>query len=364
MTRAQETWLFSRRLDLTAFLAPALISLLLVLIGIPLGLVNGETRDTPPVVWLLLVVFVDVAHVWGNLLLVYTDPHEWRRRALLWSAIPAAMLALALALVSESELWLWRAAAALAVWHFVRQQVGWIKLYRARNHDERAGWCARFVDEGAIYAATLAPIVWWHAHLPRPFWWLAAGDFFIALPAWLGTAALSIEATLLSTYAIRSALAHRRGHGVAGKDIVIGSTALLWWLGIVWCESDYVFTVTNVLTHGVPYAILIWLTAQRRAAAGASVALPLRFGLVCLLLALIGCAWLEEALWDRLLWHEHTAFFPLPAIDIGSARPWLLAVLITPQLTHYMLDAFLWRRRDNPFVLAGVRQRVVASSRA
>lgn len=351
------SWLFSRRLDLLAFLAPALASLVLLGIGWQLGLVNGQgegERDTPALAWLGLVVLVDVAHVWGNLLWVYADPKEYRRRPLLWLSIPVVTVTLGVALSTESERWLWRAVAALAVWHFVRQQVGWVKLYRARN-DEGEDTHARLlraVDLGAIYAATVAPILWWHANLPRPFWWLAEGDFFLPLPPAAGTLAMAFEALALIAYGVRSVRAYTQGRGNPGKDLVITTTALLWWLGIVMLESDYAFTVTNVLIHGVPYAILIAVTARRRIAAGASVALPLRHGIVGILVALWTCAWIEEVFWDRLLWHEHPEFFPLPGFELGGARPWVLALLVVPQVTHYLLDAVLWRRSDNPYLLA------------
>jgi hypothetical protein len=364
--------LFSRRLDLLAFLGSALLSLALVAVGWPLGLVDGGgdggadggfdgARDTPPLVWLAVVVLVDVAHVWGNLLLVYADPVERRRRPVWWAGVPLASFVLAWALASEHETWLWRAVALLAVVHFVRQQVGWVKLYRARagvadddaaaSAHAHAAAVGRVVDEGVVYAATIGPLVWWHAHLPRPFWWLSAGDFFVALPSWAGSLALLVECAFLLAYGVRSARAWRAGRGVAGRDIVVGTTALLWWLGIVACSSDYVFTVTNVLLHGVPYIVLIAVTARRRRQAGASVAAPLAHGAALIVGTLWACAWLEEAAWDRLLWHEHDAFFPLPAVDVGDARALVLALLVLPQVTHYVLDGLLWRRRDNPWVL-------------
>jgi hypothetical protein len=304
------------------------------------------------------VVLVDVAHVWGNLLFVYADPDERRRRPVLWAAVPAVSFALAWALASEVELWLWRAVALLAVVHFVRQQVGWVRLYRARSGERddtavglRGRILGRVVDEGVVYAATLGPVEWWHAHLPRPFWWLATGDFFVALPSWAGTLALVVDAAFVLAYVARSARAWAGGRGVPGRDIVVLTTALLWWLGIVVCSSDYVFTVTNVLVHGVPYVVLIAVTARRRRQAGASVAAPLAHGAVVVVVALWACALVEEALWDRRVWHEHDGFVPGPAVDVGAARAVVVALLVLPQVTHYVLDGLIWRRRDNPWVL-------------
>ena len=350
---ASAPWLFSRRLDLLAFGGSAALSLLLVAVGAPLGLLDGAHGggETPAWAWLACVVCVDVAHVWGNLLLVYADRAEFRSRMALWAFIPAAGFALMLALVSQSELLLWRALAAVAVWHFVRQQVGWVKLYRARNGELGEGWWSRFVDEGVTYAVTCGPIVWWHAHLPRPFWWLATGDFFVALPAGVGTAALCGEGVFVAAYVWKSVASWRGGRGNPGKDLVVATTALLWLLGIVVLQSDYAFTVTNVLIHGIPYITLIVITAGRRKAAGTTVALPLRLGALTAVAALLVLALAEEGLWDRLVWHERAWLFPFAEVDVGALRPLVVATLAVPQLTHYMLDAFLWRRRANPYVL-------------
>ena len=51
----------------------------------------------------------------------------------------------------------WRAIAYLAVFHFIRQQYGWVMMYRARNGErDRLG---RWLDGATIYLATLYPLV-------------------------------------------------------------------------------------------------------------------------------------------------------------------------------------------------------------
>ena len=47
-----------------------------------------------------------------------------------------------------------------------------------------------------------------------------------------------------------------------GKDIVVATTAICWYIGIVVFNSDYAFTVTNVIIHGVPYFALIYFYAR------------------------------------------------------------------------------------------------------
>ncbi len=72
----------------------------------------------------------------------------------------------------------------------------------------------------------------------------------------------------------------------------------------------------------------------------------LEFFIPILLLA----AFFEEALWNGLIWREHVHFFEsfyfLPALIEGSAlKAAVLAILICPQFTHYILDGLIWKKK-------------------
>jgi hypothetical protein len=290
------------------------------------------------------VLLVDVAHVYATAFRVYFDKEELRRRLPLYVLAPAVALALSVALYSESEALFWRALAYLAVFHFVRQQYGWVALYRARAGERgRAGW---WVDAAAVYMATLYPLAYWHAHLPRRFWWFLPGDF-AGVPAWVETAAFALYCLALGAYAVRSARAWLlEGRGNPGKDLVVLTTAVCWYVGIVAFDSDYAFTVTNVVIHGVPYLALVWFYARARAPRAGKVYRGLaRWPLFLATLWVL--AYAEELLWDRGVWHERAWLFG-GGWDWESLKVFLVPLLALPQATHYVLDGFVWRRRSNP----------------
>ena len=58
-------------------------------------------------------------------------------------------------------------------------------------------------------------------------------------------------------------------------------------------------------------------------------------------------AYVEELLWDRGVWHEREWLFGV-AWDTGTLKILLVPLLALPQLTHYVLDGFIWRRKSNP----------------
>lgn len=330
------------------------------------GAVTGVLHeDTPGWAWVPAVILCDVAHVWSTLFRTYLDPVERQARRHLLVMVPAVGLALSVALFALGELAFWRALAYLAIFHFVRQQYGWVALYRDRatlsahanpNAPSRFGLyerVGRLIDTTAIYAATLWPLLYWHTHVPRCFSWFFPGDI-VALPPRLMPVATVVYAGALSAYAIRSLAQWVQGTPNPGRDVVVVTTALAWYVGIVAFNSDYAFTVTNVFMHGIPYFAIVYGTTRARATSTLStVATPtLAVRLTRNLPVFFGFLWLvafaEEMLWDRAVWHDHTWIFG-EGWTIGAAKLVVVPLLALPQLTHYILDGVIWRRRHRTY---------------
>lgn len=344
-TPAPTRWLFSPAVDLAAFGGSAALSFVALAVGWHLGLLDGAKAETPGWTWVAAVLLIDVAHVWSTLFRVYLDPEEFRRRPGVYLLVPVAGLVTGIVLYDIGPGVFWRCLAYLAVFHFVRQQYGWVMLYRARcGERDRAG---RWLDSATIYLATVYPLVYWHAHLPRRFWWFLKGDF-ATLPAVCADVLEPVYWVALATYALRS-MWRRVAHGFVnpGKDVVVLTTVACWYVGIVWFDSDYAFTVTNVVIHGVPYFVLVyWYRWVRGRSEGRPAGGHLRTaaGFVAGVWVL---AFAEELLWDRLVWHDRSWLFG-PGWSAHSWRWLVVPLLALPQLTHYLLDGLVWRRRGNP----------------
>lgn len=302
--------------------------------------------ETPDWAWVPAVLLIDVAHVWSTSFRVYLDKDELRRRPWLYSLVPVLGLAIGVALYSEGELVFWRVLAYLAVFHFIRQQYGWVALYRARAGERDA--LGKWIDTIAVYAATLYPLIYWHTHLPRKFWWFLANDF-TNLPSVIERIAAPIYWLALGAYALKSLygwLVRREG---IRKDIVVVTTAVCWYVGIIGYNSDYAFTVTNVVIHGVPYfALIYWYSRTRmKQGGGRGVYRIFAHGPAIFLVSLWAIAYIEEMLWDRGVWQDHSWLFGSPW-EIGTLKLLLVPLLALPQLVHYVLDGFIWRRKNNP----------------
>ncbi len=338
-------WLFSARTDLSVFLGSALLSFALLAIGGQLGILHS---DSPQWIWVPAVLLIDVAHVWSTVFRVYWDRDELRRRPWLYWGMPAFLYVLGVLLYSLGPMWFWTCAAYFAVYHFVRQQYGWVALYRRRGNEFDA--IDRWIDTLTIYGVTLYPLLYWHAHLPRQYWWFVPEDFVLQLPPLVDALCFPLYLVLIGVYLTRALqrwlLLQRRN---PGKDIVVATTALCWYVGIVYYNSDYAFTVTNVVIHGVPYFALVYFFAKKRARAGHGgllrIVLAGPFAFVGVLVLL---AYGEEFLWDRLVWHQRQWLFGQGSSVGHLLIAFVVPLLALPQLTHYALDGFIWRRRSNP----------------
>lgn len=361
MSAARTTpWLFSMRVDLGVFLGSALFSFALLALGASFGLLH---RDTPEWTWVVGVLLADVAHVHLTLFRVYLDPVERRRRPWLYGLVPVLAYVGCAALFRLGSDVFWRALAYVAAWHFVRQQYGWVVLYRARAGETDA--LGRWFDTATIHAATVYPLVHWHTRLPRAFAWFVQGDF-VALPGVVERVAWPVYVALMAGYALRSAYGYLVTRRVnPGKDVVVATTAACWYVGIVALDGDLAFTVTNVLIHGVPYVALV--VAYGRAVAAADPvtasgpgARMLGRGVLLVVVSLWAVAYLEELLWDRAVWHDRPHLFG-GDLGLDDAHTFLVPLLAIPQLTHYVLDGFLWRRGQNPRLALWFRRATTSS---
>jgi hypothetical protein len=340
-------WLWAPSVDLAVFAGSAAFALALVALRRMLGL----SSELPDWAWLAFVLGIDVAHVYSTLFRTYFDGDELRRHPVRYAAVPVMVYATGVLLYVHGSLTFWTALAYVALYHFIRQQVGWVALYRAQEKYRLPG--EAWVDTTAIHAAMLYPVFVWHADLgAKPFSWFVEGDFR-ALPAAFAVAmpvATGLWSLALGAFAVREAIRYVRTRRLAlGRVAVVSSTALVWYVGIADSDSDFDFTVTNVIAHGVPYVALLfsYTRTHRRVRASSLGSAVASGGLAAFLGLLFVFAFVEEMMWDRYVFGDRPWLFGRSDGSIGGALATaLVPLLAVPQASHYVLDGMLWRRRD------------------
>lgn len=139
-----------------------------------------------------------------------------------------------------------------------------------------------------------------------------------------------------------------------GKCLWVLGTYVNWFLGIVYLDSPFAFTLTNVIAHGVPYFGLVYIyseNAWKEKAQTASKWLSKRtIAILVFSVPLVLFAFWEEFLWDTFVrGGEYKAFFnvflqyPFPKVTDPFWLAFWLAFLSLPQATHYFLDRYIWR---------------------
>jgi hypothetical protein len=345
-TLTKSKWLFSAPIDLTVFLGSAIVSVLLLIIGANIGVLN---EDSPDWIWISCILMIDIAHVWSTSFRVYFDVEELKKRIWLYTIVPVFGYLVGVALYSESAITFWRVLAYIAVFHFVRQQYGWVALYRRKaNETNSLTW---WIDAVTVYLATIYPLAFWMTQLPRNFEWFVQNDF-ISIPNLVEQILFPIYIVSLVTYCVKTIyLYFTQGFLNIGKDIVVATTSICWYLGIVYFNSDYAFTVTNVVIHGIPYFAIVYFYAKTRRETATNFYRFLSSNWLVFLATLWLLAYIEELFWHRGIWHERLWMFGGEWEWSKNLKTFIVPLLALPQLTHYVLDGFIWRSRETEKII-------------
>lgn len=335
----KQPWIHNAKTDWWFILSPPFLILLVIFLFQKQiqGLENNYSFYT----WLFLIVFVDVAHVYSTLFKTYFVKGEVQKRKLLYWGIPALSWILGIALFQFGSLVFWSALALAAVFHFIRQQYGFMRIY-ARF--EPNNWNKK-IDEIAVYSATVYPMLYWFK-TPRAFTWFVENEFewLKNLPDYTGLITV-IYAVILTVWILKTVFeVFKTGKFNIPKTALIAGTYLSWYFGIVYFNNDLVFTFLNVISHGIPYIALVYIREIRqkekyqleRLSVFKSV-----LGIFLFIGVILGFAFFEEFLWEVLVWNEH---FSLDFHISENVLQFLVPMLVVPQLSHYLLDGFIWKK--------------------
>lgn len=377
MTQRSQPWIYSPFADGLFILA---VPFVVVAVTLAFHDFFSEPDSMTVVSWAILVMGVDVSHVYSSLYRTYLDTETRERHGTFLFVLPFAVLVGCILLYAAGAMVFWRVMAYLAVFHFARQQYGFMRVY-SRDESESA-WHRR-IDALAIYTATFYPILDWHLTGQKNFNWFMKGDFYYLPDVGFRGVLFIVYLTIIGTYLIKEvsllwkSIAMRRqphpdklGNSIAAssapqrmlnipRNLLICGTFVSWYVGIVYFNSDIAFTAINVVSHGIPYMALVWFWGRKKYTGPAAPRKNIfRLRYVTLFVAfLLLLAYIEEGFWNVWVWHEkdHSTLFALFHASLAEIPPqsaWLVLVvplLSVPQITHYVIDGFIWKMRKDNF---------------
>ncbi|MDW7695412.1 hypothetical protein R9C00_27510 [Flammeovirgaceae bacterium SG7u.111] len=318
--------------------------------------------------WVVIILGIDVSHVWSTIFRTYLDKEEFSNHRKLLTLTPLVCFALLFGIASVSSFWFWRILAYLALFHFIKQQYGFMKIYQMKNRNSQMG--KYFKDSHVIYFSMLYPVFYWHINSNRGFNWFVDGDFFaigelinnwvLVVPT-LNLIGNTLYWLVLIGWLTEQFLINKKNDFPWAKALWVITTGVNWYLGIVYFNSDIAFTLTNVVAHGIPYMALVFfyvekkkvITGNEERKKANNGLINIAFMFIIVLLLALG----EEYFWDMFLYREKTAFFeawssyPLPVLKSPWVQAAALALLSLPQVSHYVIDGFIWKNSPrNPYL--------------
>jgi hypothetical protein len=311
-------WIFSRRLDWTAFLAvPAVGFLIYPLIGPQFSFLTA--------VW-WSGILANNSHVFGSLFRIYGDQREFRKFARLYVLLPVFLFLFIFTLqMIAPQGYVETLIAYAAMIHFIRQQYGWMRL-SLRNSGVTDS--TRLFFTIAVYIFSVVPVV--ILHMQPEKYWLHPRDLF-SIPRFAFLIPI-LHLITIAMFVAFSIICFWRQKTKFEPSFLIGlSTFVCWYVGITVLSNPF----PVVILHAAPYFLLVYryganqLTSPSHSRALRQIfAGPLGFLGFYLLLA-------------------GSTFFLYPpnGLFMGS-------LLLTAALFHYITDAIVWRisRPDNKAV--------------
>ena len=126
-----QPWIHKPKTDSLFIIFPTFFALLMVVIFNDWLLKIQEEYSF--YTWLFLIVFIDVAHVYATLFKTYFVPSEFQKRKKLLIILPIICFLIGLVLYGFGSAVFWSVLAYVAVFHFVRQQYGFVRLYARKE---------------------------------------------------------------------------------------------------------------------------------------------------------------------------------------------------------------------------------------
>lgn len=306
--------------------------------------------------WLFLFAIVfDVAHVWGSLYMVYFNKIAFSEHKKLYILTPIIAFLFSFLLVLYDVSWtiLFWLIWFFAVYHFIKQQVGFILLYW--NKEKNLDNLDRFMDKLIWWSITWFPILYWFTNLDtRNYIWFFQGEF-LKLPDIFFPFLWIVFILIVWFYIIYELFRIFTGKKVNSlKYFYVFATFYIWFNWIVWNNSLLIFAFWNILLHWLNYLGLTYLSTKNKIESWnyktfSIVKLFLKLWFIWFFILLFIVAIFEEYLWDQFFRHENLEFWwSSLAIYVEQIPNFIYAIIIwllaLPQLTHYYLDWYIWRK--------------------
>ncbi len=297
-------------------------------------------EDIPFLTWLIIYLF-DVPHVYSTLFRTYWHSGEMKKRRLIYLIFPFLFYGLHLSLYKSSPLLFWQYLAYFALFHFMRQQYGWMMIasFKAKISKKE-----KSLDKIGIYSAVIFPSFWWSTH-PTSYGLFTSGDIiYIPTPQYL---IQGLEILYWAYSIFYGFYLLKKGPTAMSRLQVWLTSWIVWAAAFYWFSSQTVMLVSIALSHCVPYLILLYLYRDSLSFFRKQRAfLPIYFYVL-----LLAISTMDTSLW----WFLETKKI---IYSLSPITAYIIPCLALPDALHYVFDTFLWKNKWNPGLYNQIQERL------
>ncbi len=280
-----------------------------------MNIIEPQQRVTPMLVFIGALI-VDGAHVYSTLFVTYFDSNIKSKIKLHLILAPLLTILICYLLyIYEFKALLLSLVGSFALFHFIRQEAGWMKL--AGRLDPKQPQILNKVDLFTSYIFTITPVLYLISERNRGFW-LSRGDLPIIPNLYWDTGKYIMLFTGLVWLGFN--IRHWRKTKLinGSKLLIILSNLAAWFFALTYLAGSWLGLLLIILPHGVPYFFLVAKEHNKKSPNKLTI-YPFLY-LLCVLL-----------------------YFFETRVG-GLKNPILTSIAIMPQIVHYYLDGIIWKR--------------------
>lgn len=316
--------------------------------------------ENSPVWFFVFAIVFDVGHVWWTLYRGYLQNHIFSKHWRLLIGVPIFSVITLAILTSIKVPWYdpfyvpLAFLAYIAVFHFIKQQVWFVLLYGKMDENlDTMEYISRKIDTIITWVVTGFPFLYWIMHYETvSLTWFTPWEYIFLSSIVPKTELIWIIYVIWCILYIifQILLIFRWVQPNPLKYLYIIGTAYIWYNGMVTYNSIIIFWFGNILLHGLNYYGIIIGSTYHNSNYGKLIqsikkSWILYFSMI-IICSLILFGYIEEFFWNQFIWREKTIIFSDFFYNIWYNQSILIlivSILGSIQLTHYILDRYIWR---------------------
>jgi hypothetical protein len=326
---------FSRKVDFLAFgsFIPVYITYYFVFEILKLPLPPNPNFS----VLLLGYLLVEGSHLYSTYLVSYGDKEISRQLKPLFYGIPLALVvsAFTLQFIGKQQ-YLYYFMAYLAVVHFIRQDFGWMKI--ATSFDSHAPRWLNMLDVWSSYGMTVLPMLYITRKEAVNNFWYQKGDLFYT-PDVIAHTAHHLYWPVVAIFIAGNAYhAYQTRRLNLSKYLVATNTFFGWYMSKIYVENGYLAIWLMIFHHGVPYYFIVFKTER----ISKDILWLQRLGRFKYLALYLCCVMVFFTVFWSLGMNSYVVSLKS---SVPSLKSLIYAIAISPQMTHSILDGYIWKKK-------------------